>query len=420
MGRNNGKIDSWRNRIVGEGVERAGDLVANPRNWRIHPKHQQDALKGILNEIGWVQRVIVNKRTGYVLDGHLRVALAMREKGDEVEIPVIYVDLDENEEASVLSTLDPISALAGADKDKLEELLHDVHLMDSAVTKMISDLAGDVGVVLADEESPEAPEPQIDKAEELRKKWDVEPGQLWRIASKTAEGEHRIICGDCTEREVIQKLMDITPNIMITDPPYGVQYDASWRDEAAEKGLINFAAHRTGKVENDEKADWREAWRLFPGNIVYCWHAAVNSDIVKNSLEESGFEIRSQIIWAKPHFVISRGHYAYRHEPCWYAIRKGKSADWIGGNKQTTLWEISLDKNVVGGHSTQKPVECMERPIKNHKGSVYDPFLGSGTTLVACERLGRLGRGVEIEPKYVAVSLQRLADMGLEPELVKK
>ena len=150
---------------------------------------------------------------------------------------------------------------------------------------------------------------------------------------------------------------------------------------------------------------------------MYCWHADRHASEVQRSLEAAGFEIRCQIVWAKPRFAISRGHYNWQHEPCWYAVRQGKTAHWIGDHSQTTLWSIALDVNVEGGHSTQKPLECMARPIRNHEGDVYDPFLGSGTTMVAAEQLGRLCYGMEIEPKYIAVALERLAGMGLEPRL---
>jgi len=127
-----------------------------------------------------------------------------------------------------------------------------------------------------------------------------------------------------------------------------------------------------------------------------------------------------QIIWAKSNFPIGRGDYHVRHEPCWYAVRKGQAAHRTEDRTQTTLWQINLDKNVEGGHSTQKPVECMARAIRNHNFSdVYDPFLGSGTTMVAAEQLGRICYGMEIEPKYVAVALERMAGMGLEPKLVE-
>ncbi len=125
------------------------------------------------------------------------------------------------------------------------------------------------------------------------------------------------------------------------------------------------------------------------------------------ALQHAGFQIRNQIIWVKPHFPISRGHYTYQHEPCWYGVRKGRQAHWIGDKNASTTWKIALDKNIDGGHSTQKPLACMATPISNHRGDVYEPFLGSGTTLIACENLKRRCYALEIHPPYVAVALER-------------
>ena len=132
---------------------------------------------------------------------------------------------------------------------------------------------------------------------------------------------------------------------------------------------------------------------------------------------DAGFEIRSEIIWRKVMFAISRGHYHWRHEACWYAVRKGSKAQWIGDRSQSTVWDIKLIDDDKGdkGHGTQKPVECMARPIRNHEGDVADPFLGSGTTVVAAEQEGRICYGMELEPKYVAVVLERMTSHGLEP-----
>jgi DNA modification methylase len=132
------------------------------------------------------------------------------------------------------------------------------------------------------------------------------------------------------------------------------------------------------------------------------------------ALQKAGFEIRYQIMWRKPHFPVSRGHYTYQHEPCWYGVRKGRQSHWIGDHNASTVWDITLDKNVAGGHSTQKPLECMARPLRNHEGDVYEPFAGSGTTIVAAEQLGRRCYALEIEPAYVAICLERLSKMGCE------
>ncbi len=229
---------------------------------------------------------------------------------------------------------------------------------------------------------------------------------------------HRVLCGDATDAADVERcLAGEVPFIMVTDPPYGVNYDPEWRERAAEAGHLAYAARRVGTF-NDDRTDWSAAWKLFPGDVFYSWHPPGSTSLEHaKAIQNSGFVIRMQIIWAKSNFPIGRGDYHVRHEPCWYAVRKGKAANRSDDRTQTTLWEINLDKNVDGGHSTQKPLECMARPIRNHGGPddhVYDPFLGSGTTIVAGESLGRRVFAVEIDPGYVAVTLQRIQDQGCE------
>jgi hypothetical protein len=156
---------NWRNRIVGSGTEAPDQLLANPANWRIHPKAQQDALAGALDEVGWVQEVIVNQRTGHLVDGHLRVTLALRR--DEPSIPVKYVDLDEREEALILATLDPISAQAGADAAKLDELLRGVSTSSAALQSLLSELSASTGLVPPNVEFKEYDESVEDEVEYL-------------------------------------------------------------------------------------------------------------------------------------------------------------------------------------------------------------------------------------------------------------
>jgi len=230
------------------------------------------------------------------------------------------------------------------------------------------------------------------------------PGDTWLC------GRHRVRCGDGTNADDVTALLgDIVPLLMVTDPPYGVQYDADWRNRADRANGKPYGARAIGRVTNDDRADWREAWALFPGDVAYVWHAGTKADIVAESLDASGFAIRSQVIWAKSRFAISRGHYHVQHEPCWYAVRKGGTGHWHGDRSQATLWQIEHLKSETG-HSTQKPVDCMRRPIINNSAPgqpVYDPFLGSGTTMIAAEMEGRACRGLEIEPHYVDVIVQR-------------
>lgn len=226
-------------------------------------------------------------------------------------------------------------------------------------------------------------------------------------------GSHRLMCGDCTEREAVSALLcGVKPGLMVTDPPYGVEYDADWRNHAVRVNGKAFGARAISKVNNDDIADWGGAWSLFPGDICYIWHAGKFASTVQRSLEEAGFEIRAQIIWAKSHFAISRGNYHWKHESCWYAVRKGATANWVGDRSQTTVWEIDHAKNDTG-HSTQKPVDCMRRPILNNSSpgqAVYEPFMGSGTTVIAAETTGRVCYGMEINPEYVDLAVRRWQD----------
>ena len=215
------------------------------------------------------------------------------------------------------------------------------------------------------------------------------------------------MCGDSTDAATVERaLAGVRPHLMVTDPPYGVEYDPAWRNRA---GLGS--TQRVGKVENDDRADWREAWALFPGDVAYVWHGALHATTVAASLEACGFQIRAQVIWAKDRLVFGRGHYHWQHEPCWYAVRDTATGHWAGDRKQTTLWHIaSRAQDTETVHGTQKPVECMRRPMENNSSpgqAIYEPFSGSGTTLIAAEQSGRACHAVELSPAYVDVAVLR-------------
>ena len=223
------------------------------------------------------------------------------------------------------------------------------------------------------------------------------------VAARSAPGAlrrcHRLRCGGAAAGRR-------RAATVVADPPYGVDYDPAWRNESGAS-----QTRRTGKVMNDDRADWRAAWALFPGQVAYVWHGGLHAGIVAESLMACGFEIRSQIVWAKERLVLSRGDYHWQHEPCWYAVRKKGRSAWSGDRKQTTLWQIpSRDQDAATVHGTQKPVECMRRPMLNNSAPgqpVYDPFLGSGTSVIAAETCGRVCLGLELDPAYVDVILRR-------------
>jgi DNA modification methylase len=425
----------WRNRITGAGEEAPDQLLANPANWRIHPKAQQDALAGALDAVGWVQQVLVNRRTGFVVDGHARVALALSR--GEPTVPVLYVDLDPEEEALVLATLDPIGAMAGRDDEKLKALLADVTVDDAGLLALLGDLVGSepkAGLTDPDE-VPEPPEEPY-----------VTPGDLYRL------GDHRILCGDATDPAAVARLLDgATPTLLATDPPYGVQLDQTWRDgvyngprkrvkgwgvvagaakpymmaEAPEEAEArrpkrghHTAGHRNTSISMDVRADWSEAFALVPSlQVGYVWYASIHTLEVLSGLERIGFELAGQIIWDKGLFSVGRSWYHWAHEPCVVVRRPGVPNLFIGERDQATIWRAPSPKRIGGGskeqkedHPTQKPVLLSEIPIRNHLRpgeAVYEPFSGSGTTLMAAETLGRRCYAMEIDPKYVQVAIER-------------
>ncbi len=224
-------------------------------------------------------------------------------------------------------------------------------------------------------------------------------------------GSHRLMCGDSTNPQHVEKLMDgAKPILMVTDPPYGVNYEPEWREG------VGTGARSTGKVLNDDRYDWSDTYSLFTGDVAYVWHSTKYTHKFAENLENCGFDLVNLVIWKKQHFVISRGDYHYQHEPLWYAVRKGKKHNWQGQRDQSTVWDIhniltqGKNKEEQTGHGTQKPIECMLRPILNNSASgesVYDPFGGSGTTLIACERSKRNCYMMELSPAYIDVIIKR-------------
>jgi DNA modification methylase len=342
-----------------------------------------------------------------LIDGHARREVV----GDGV-IPVLVLDVTEEEADKLLATLDPIAAMAERDSVKLQALLAEISVEDAGLQALIDDMLAVCNEALAELETGGGDEPLAMVEDDCPPVKQGEPitkfGDLYRL------GEHYLMCGDSRRADMVSKLFGgVKPFLMVTDPPYGVNYDPRWRLEAG----VN-KAHQTraeGKVTNDDNASWKATWDLFPGMVAYVWHGALHADVVAGDLKASGFTIRSQIIWAKPSLVIGRGAYHWRHEPCWYASRG--TAKWNGGRKQNTVWEIANMHRTQGKvddgktfHGTQKPVECMGRPITNHgtaEDAIYDPFGGSGTTMIAAEQLGRVCYMMEIDPTYCDLIVER-------------
>jgi len=376
-------------------IERLLPYVANART---HAEDQVAQIAGSIAEFGFNVPCLVDER-GVLIAGHGRL-LAARRLG-LAEVPVIRLDHLTDAQARAFRIADNQIALnAGwddatlaAELARLKEDGIDLDLLGFAADELDRLLDGfdESGGTQGEDVVPEPPEVSVTKL-----------GDLWLL------GRHRLLCGDATRAVDVERLLaGTTPHLMVTDPPYGVDYDPVWRNEAGVS-----ATERTGKVSNDDRADWREAWALFPGDVAYVWHAGVHAHTVAESLEVSGFVVRSQIIWAKSRFVLGRGDYHWQHEPCFYAVRKGATGHWQGARDQSTLWAIASvgDEDAATVHGTQKPVECMRRPMINNsvRGDIiYEPFAGSGTTLIAAETTDRVCLAMEIDPRYCDVVVER-------------
>lgn len=374
------------------------DLIPYARNARTHSDVQVAQIAASIKEFGWTNPVLVDGERG-IIAGHGRVMAA--QKLGEKRVPTIELShLTPAQKKAYVLADNKLALNAGWDMELLKLELGELNEGDfdlSLIGFSVDELAdllvpsGTAGLTDPDD-TPPLPEHPV-----------AVEGDLWVL------GNHRLICGDSTHAHVVEKLLEtVKPLLMVTDPPYGVQYDPKWRGERLKDG----AERATGTVANDDKADWREAWALFPGDVAYVWHAMRTSGQVFDSLEASGFAIRAEIVWAKTKMVLSRGHYHPQHESCWYAVRDKGTGHWAGDRSQTTLWKIENSK-LDTGHGTQKPVECMKRPIENNSSpgqAVYEPFSGSGTTIIAAEQTGRCCYAVEIDPKYVDVAIKRWQD----------
>jgi len=370
------------------------------RPYANNPRQNDDAVEAVAESIrrfGFRQPIVVDAE-GVIVAGHTRYRAAQRLGLAAVPVHVTTdltpdevraYRLADNKTAELASWDD---AMLSIELDALRGAGIDWTLLgfdEEELAKLLAP-AGTEGLTDPDA-VPEKPVDPITK-----------PGDLWLL------GKHRLLCGDSTSATDVARLLDgAVPALMVTDPPYGVEYDPEWRMDA---GLTGNTA-RMGKVMNDDRADWTEAWKLFPGDVAYVYHAGVFASTVQQSLERAGFAIRAQIIWAKDRLALSRGDYHWQHEPCWYAVREGGKGHRTDDRTQTTLWSIPARDDAGHGHGTQKPVECMERPVRNHLADlVYEPFAGSGTTVIACERTGRTCLAMELDPGYCDVVVRRWED----------
>ena len=385
---------TWR-----EEKRRIADLKEYANNPRKMTKDAFEKLVESLQSDGYHMRLLVNL-DGTIIGGHQRKKALLKagfKKTDEIEVLVPNRLLAETEydRVNIRDNL-PYGAF---DFDILANNFDKQQLIDWGMPEEW--LTGD--------EEPEE-EIELSAEDEAIPDEPVEPitklGDVWLL------GDHRLMCGDSTDALAVERLLNgLKPNLMVTDPPYGVEYKPEWRNE-----VRNSNSKSVGKVLNDHRADWSETYSLFPGDVAYVWHSALHSHTFAQNLIDCGYKLVAQIIWSKSNFALSRGDYHWHHEPCWYAVKEGQPHAYNGARDQSTIWKINIrDK---GGekysHGTQKPIECMLKPILNNSKpgeAIYDPFLGSGTTLIACEKSGRQCLGMELSPAYCDVIVSRWEKM---------
>jgi len=398
----------WQNRIVGHADVPPDQLIPNPSNPRRHPAAQRAALTGSLDTVGWVAETTLNVRTGNLVDGHARLEEALRR--GEPTIPVTYVDLSEDEERLVIATFDPIGAMASFDAARLDELLATLKPEKDALAGLLDDLARANGLdaLRAGLSDPDDVGPLPDPAAVT-----VQPGERYLL------GDHVLLVGDATSATDVGRLLaGAAPKLLATDPPYGVNLDLAWRDGVVGTGSHRSGVHRATSLAGDTRADWSEAFALVPSlQVGYVWHAAVQAATVADGLARIGFVIVGQIIWDKTRFTLGRSWYHWAHEPAWVVRRRGARVPFLGERNQDTIWRAPSPKAASGDgadapadHPTQKPVLLFETPIRNHirpGEALYDPFCGSGTSLIAAERTGRRCYALELDPAVAQGAIER-------------
>jgi hypothetical protein len=346
----------------------AHELQPNPKNWRTHPVAQQDALRGVLAEVGIAGAVLARETAEgglMLIDGHLRTDVM-----HDQEIPVLVLDVDEAEADKLLATIDPLAAMAEADAGKLDELLREIDTGSEALQEMLAKLAEDAGVLdgldakeIEEDEVPEVPVDPITK-----------PGDLWIL------GEHRLLCGDSTKAEDVERLMaGKRAGAVVTDPPYG--------------GILN-KTNGHGKLKEAAKKYGGGDWDYRPSGELLRWIASFNHAIIwgGNYFASDLPDGRGWLVWDK-----KNGQSSFA------------DAELAWTNLDQAVRMIAENVGTIGdrAHPTQKPVQVMRWAIEMTSGDLLDPFLGSGTTLIAAEQLGRKCYGMEISPQYCDVIVKR-------------
>lgn len=400
---------------------KASELRPNPRNWRTHPKEQADALRGVLSEVGFAGAALARELSDgslELIDGHLRA-----ETAPDVEIPVLVLDVTEAESKKLIATFDPIGGMAGCDAEKLNSLLSEVTTDNAALAEMLDSLAHDNPI---DQIEPRSGGDELVATTAAEGPTRTAVGDVWVIG-----GKHRLLVGDCTDSANLVLLMaGRKADLVVSDPPYGVDFkrgqfitDPS-RPTAAARGVGDKIMNDDRKIEDQQEfmrvvfSQIREHAR--PAASVYMWSDSLAEGAHSMfGLAAAGVHIQSQLIWVKNNLVLGVADYHWKHEQCWYGWYEGAPHRWFGERDKTTILEYARGNST--DHPNEKPVDLIAHLIANSSLSdelVIDPFLGSGTTLIAAHRIGRVCYGCELDPRYADLILKRAEAEGLACEKV--
>ena len=364
----------------------------NPRKKLKKGDKEYEKIKNSIEEFGFADPLVVNKDMT-IIGGHQRLTVAM-DLGYKV-VPCAVVDVDKVREKALNIALNKIT---GAwDEQMLADLLTDLKEADYDLDWTGFD-AAEVDQLFSNIYDKKVKEDNFDVEEELKQPVFSQLGDLWFL------GKHRVICGDSTGEEIYTRLMDgQQANLVLTDPPYNCDVEET-----------------AGKIMNDNMPDedfynfLLSAYRCMHANLaddgsIYVWHADTERLNFRKAFKDAGFYLSGCCIWKKNSLVLGRSPYQWIHEPCLFGWKQKGKHQWYADRKQTTVWEYDKPKSSPQ-HPTMKPINLMSYPIKNStmtNGIVLDPFLGSGSTLIACCETDRVCRGIELDPKFVDVIVRR-------------
>ena len=364
----------------------------NPRKKLKPGDKENEKIKNSITEFGFADPLVVNADMT-IIGGHQRLTVAM-DLG-YTEVPCAVVDIDKTREKALNIALNKIT---GAwDDTLLADLLKDIEESNFDLGKTGFD-PPEIETLFNKVHNKEVKEDDFDVESELKQPRFSKAGDLWML------GKHRVLCGDSTKAECYDTLMDgVKANLVLSDPPYNVDVEET-----------------AGKIMNDNMGDSEfyefllAAFKQMHGHLaddgsIYIFHADTEGLNFRKAFKDAGFYLSGCCIWKKNALVLGRSPYQWQHEPCLYGWKLKGKHQWYSDRKQTTIWEYDRPKSNKD-HPTMKPIGLMSYPLRNStmtNGIVLDPFLGSGSTLIACEETDRVCRGIELDPKFVDVIVKR-------------